>query len=142
MIKLSMPGRVPWFTLILLCLTYILVGWKLAIHHLFWFAGFLIGLASAIFAWNSTPWMEGLIGFGPQAMFTFLMINILIVMAVTSPGVLTVILMPLMATFLAWLDVRLSGYDQQTTFTYLVCISLISLGLGELIDLLVLPSMR
>lgn len=142
MIKLSLPGRFPWFTLLLLCLTYILVGWKLAIHHLFWFGGFFITSAAAVVAWNSNPWMEGLIGFGPQALFTFLMINILVVMAVTSPGVLTVILMPLLATFLAWLEVRLSGYDQPTTLAYLVCLSLISLGVGELIDLLLLPSLR
>jgi hypothetical protein len=50
--------------------------------------------------------------------------------------------MPFLATFLAWSEMRFFNFSRTRIFWSLVVIAVLGLGLGELVDLWVLPSAR
>ena len=50
--------QLPWLALILLWLTYGLVGWNLAAHHVIWFTGVLILALAMTLSWFGSRWIK------------------------------------------------------------------------------------
>jgi hypothetical protein len=134
--------QLPWLVLMLLWLTYGLVGWNLAAYHVIWFMGVLILALAMTLSWFGSRWLKQAIGYIPTALLVALMASILTSVALTSSLFLTIALMPFLATFLAWSEMRFFNFSRTRIFWSLVVIAVLGLGLGELVDLWVLPSAR
>ncbi len=139
-------SRIPWLGLVLLWLVYALLGWYLSAHHIAWLVGaFVAALALAIVS-KSSPWLDHLLKFISQGLVAFLLISLIIsitvALAVTEPILLPLIVMPLVTTFLAELEMNLAGFSKTNKFLILTIIATLGLGLGEIIDILLLPSLR
>jgi hypothetical protein len=139
-------SKIPWLGLVLLWLVYALLGWYLSAHHIAWLVGaFIAALALAIVS-KSSPWLDHLLKFISQGLVAFLLISLIIsitvALAVTEPILLPLIVMPLVTTFLAELEMNLVGFSKTNKFLILIIIATLGLGLGEIIDILLLPSLR
>lgn len=134
--------QLPWLSLVLFCLTYALVGWHLSAYHIVWFIGVFIATATIAISWTSSPWLEGVLGYLPQVLIVVLLVSILLTLAVTSSIILTLILIPLLATFLAWQELRSLGLGKNRVFWTLIIVASISLGIGEFVDISLVPSGR
>jgi glucan phosphoethanolaminetransferase (alkaline phosphatase superfamily) len=139
-------SRIPWLGLVLLWLVYALLGWYLSAHHIAWLVGaFVAALALAIVS-KSSPWLDHLLKFISQGLVAFLIISLIVsisvALAVTKPILLSLIVMPLFSTFLAELEMNFAGFSQTIKFLTLTIIAGLGLGLGEIIDIVILSSLR
>jgi len=135
-------NKFPWLSLTLFWLAYTLVGWILAAQHIVWFVGVFIAVATVALVWTSSPWLGGLIGDFPQVLLVVLIVSSLVALAATQFIFFTLIFIPFITTFLAWQDMLSLNFKKSYSFWLLVAIALLSLGIGELIDIFVLPSLR
>lgn len=139
-IKIS--TRLPWSPLFLFWLAYALVGWKLSPNHIAWYIGVFTAVAALVLAISTNPWLGGLLGYTPQIIFTVLVTSILVTLLVSFSILSTLILVPLITTFLAWQELRSLNLRKSQILWVLGGIALLGLGVGEFVDLLVLPSSR
>lgn len=135
-----------WLALLLLGAAYALLGWYLSAHHLFWLVGtavfavtfFLVGQPNpllAVFAELKTPgFLVAIIG--------VLLVSLGMTWMITQPLVLTLFFLPLLTLLYAHLEMRTADLSQRDVLLALVLIAGLGLGLGEVIDLFVVPSMR
>jgi len=135
-------NKFPWLSLTLFWLAYTLVGWILGVHHIIWFVGAFIAVATLVLIWTSSPWLGGLIGDFPQVLLVVLIVSSLVALAATQFIFFTLVFIPLITTFLAWQDILSLNLKKSYSFWILVAIALLGLGIGELIDIFVLPSLR
>ncbi|BAY27084.1 hypothetical protein NIES2100_69050 [Calothrix sp. NIES-2100] len=132
----------PWMPLALLWLAYTLLGWYLAAHHIIWLAGgFIAGVAIAI-ARKSISWLERLLTFGSQTLVIILFLSISIGTIATWSIIYSLFLIPLATTFLADLEMRFAGFRKLDSFLILTVLAVLGLVVGEMIDILILPSSR
>ena len=139
-------SRIPRLPLVLLWLTYALLGWDLSAHHIVWLVGAFVAALALAVAWKSSPLFERLIMFGFQGWFVLLLISlitsILVALIVTCSILFNLIIMPLVTIFFAELEMSFAGFSKRDTFLFLTVISGFSLGLGEMIDIVLLPTLR
>lgn len=139
---IKLPERFPWSPLILFWLAYALVGWRLSPNHIAWYVGIFTAVAALVLAISSNPWLGGLLGYTPQIIFTVLVTSILVTLLVSFSILSTLVLVPLITTFLAWQELRSLNLRRSQMLWILGAIALLGLGVGEFVDLLVLPSNR
>jgi hypothetical protein len=121
------------------------VGWVLSAYHIFWLVGAFVTVVALALALKSSPWLEHSVRFCSRGLVGILMtliISTLLALAVTWPLLLTLIVIPFVTTFLAEIEMRFAGFSQLNKFLFLTLTSGFGLGLGEMIDLLLLPSVR
>lgn len=139
-------SRIPRLPLVLLWLTYALLGWELSAHHIVWLVGAFVAALALAVAWKSSPLLESLVMFCSQGWVVLLLISLIIsisvALAITCSILLTLIVMPLVTTFFAEVEMSFAGFSKRNTFLFLTVISGVGLGLGELIDIVLLPSLR
>jgi hypothetical protein len=138
--------KIPLLPLVLLWLTYTLLGWYLSAHHIIWLVGaFIIVFALAV-GWNSNYWLERLVEFISRKLVTVLLVSlvvtILVALATTWSILLKLILLPLETVFLAEIEMCFAGFSKLNRFLILTILTGLGLGLGEIIDILFFPSMR
>jgi hypothetical protein len=131
----------------LLWLSYAFLGWYLAANHVIWLVGafvVLLSLALAI-AWQGRV-VLALFQLGSQqllVMLTVILVSIGLLYLLISPSVLpSLISIPLLASFLADIEMRFIGWSQRRRLLLSTFISVVGLGLGEIVDLTLLPSVR
>ena len=134
--------RITWLPLLLLWLTYTILGWYLSAHHIFLVIGTFVAVVALAVAWKSLTWLEDLIRFSFSGWFLVLIFSASIALLLTSSLLFTLIFIPVVTTFLAAIEMRFAGFSKRDIFLVLTAIAGISLGLGEVIDLGFLPSMR
>ena len=139
-------NKVPLLPLMLLWLTYTVLGWYLSAHHIVWLVGaFIIVLVLAV-GWNSSYWLEGLVKFISQELVTVLIVSLvittLVALATTWSMLLKLILLPLGTVFLAEIEMCFAGFNRLNRFLMLTVLTGLGLGLGEMIDILFVPSIR
>jgi hypothetical protein len=139
---IKIPTRLPWSPLILFWVAYALVGWKLSPNHIAWYIGVFMAVAALVLTISSNPWLGGVLGYTPQIIFTVLVTSILVTLIVSFSILSTLILVPLITTFLAWQELRSLNLRRSQILWVLGGIALLGLGVGEFVDLLVLPSSR
>lgn len=139
-------SRIPWLALLLLWLTYALLGWYLSAHHIVWLVGSFLAVVALAVASKSSTWLEFFVSFASQGVFAFLTMSLIIstslALLATFSILLILIVMPLVTMFLAEVEMRFAGFSEQNTFLSLTILAGFGLGLGEMIDILLLPSRR
>lgn len=139
-------SRIPWLPLVLLWLAYALLGWYLSAHHIVWLVGAFVTAFALAIASKSSPWLEHLIRFSSQGLvavlITSLVISTSIALVTTWAILLTLIVIPLGTMFLAEVEMRFAGVSKQNTLLFLTVVAGLGLALGEIIDIVLLPSIR
>ena len=139
-------SKTPWLSLLLLWLTYALLGWYLSAHHIVWLVGVFVAAVALALTWKSKPWLEHLMEFASQGLFVVLIISLIfsisVSLALTRSLLLALIVVPIVITFLAELEMRFAGLSKFNAFLFLIIIAVLGLGLGEMVDIVFLPSMR
>ena len=132
--------------LMLLWLAYALLGWYLSAHHIVWLVGAFVAAFALAFASKGSPLLERLVRFGSQGLVAVLIISLIVstsfVLAAIWSILFALIVIPLGTTFLAEVEMRFAGFSKLDTFLLLTVIAGLGLGLGELTDIVLLPSMR
>jgi hypothetical protein len=134
--------KIPWLPLILLWITYVLVGWNLAAHHVIWFVVLLVITFSMTGSWAGSKLLEQSLKYIPQVLLVVLAISILATLSLTSSLFVTLGLTPFLTTFFAWNEMRFSNFNQRSTVWTLIGMTLLGLGVGEFLDLKVISSAR
>jgi hypothetical protein len=132
----------PWISLALLWLAYALLGWYLAVHHIIWLVGGFITAVALVIARKSIVWLEQLFTFGSQTLVITLFLSISIATVATWSIILSLFLIPVATTFLADLEMRFAGFSKLDSFLFLTVLAVLGLFVGEMIDILLLPSSR
>jgi hypothetical protein len=134
-----------WPSLGLLGLSYIFLGWYLAANHVILLVGGLMVLLSVAISWQGKP-LLAYFQSGSQLVFVLIAVILILVVLlylIVSPSVLpSLILFPLLAGFLAEIDMRFIGWSQRRRLLLSTSIATLGLGLGEIVDLILLPSIR
>lgn len=132
--------------LMLLWLAYALLGWYLSAHHIVWLVGAFVAAFALAFASKGSPLLERLVRFGSQGLVAVLIISLIVstsfVLAAIWSILFALIVIPLGTTFLAEVEMGFAGFSKLDTFLLLTVIAGLGLGLGELTDIVLLPSMR
>jgi branched-subunit amino acid transport protein len=140
--KIRSSKPLPLLPLTLLWLAYGLVGWHLSVQHILWFVGFLMAVAVIVFTWASSPWLDGALGYLPQVMLTALVSSSLIALTATLPMLVTLVIIPVLTTALAWQEMQALNLEGACVWGILIAVAAFGLGVGELADLSILPSYK
>lgn len=136
----------PRLSLILLGFAYILLGWYLSVHHIFWLVGTFVAIITFAVAWKSNPILRSLSWFLSQPLLIVvgvsLLVSLAITLMITQPVLLSIVSLPLITLLYALLEMKIANFRQNDIFLYSVVLAGVSLGIGEAIDFWILPSMR
>jgi hypothetical protein len=142
----QVPIQKIWFALTLMAGEYVLLGWYLAAHHIFWLIGTFIVILTFAVIWKKNPILDTLNWLVDQSVFVVIGISLLfslvVAFAFTKPVVLSLSLLPSITLLYALLEMRSSGFKQSDVFFWAVMITGLGLGIGEAIDLFITPSIR
>lgn len=141
--KVSTLSRIPRLALVGLWLAYILLGWYLSFYNIFWFVGAVVVAISLALSWKSLVWLERIVEFsstGALIILAILLFCLLLALATTLSTLIPILVIPLVVTFWANVEMRFAGFTRFKTFLWLAAIAGIGLALGETIDLLFLSS--
>jgi hypothetical protein len=142
-IAVNSPSKISWrASLVLLWSAYALVGWNLAAHHVIWFMGFLSIALSITMSWVGNRLLKQALQYIPTVLLVILTASLLVALVLTSSLFLTLAFVPFLTTYLAWNEMRFVKFSQMRTFWILLAIAILGLGIGEILDLWILPSAR
>ncbi len=131
-------------SLIILWLSYTLVGWKLFWGDIVYYVALLIFIAVMLFSLQDEPWIQGVFGYIPQAVTVILILSLLLTLMIAFPATVPLVVLPMLSTFLAWQEMEGTAYRRAVPRTsaklwMLVGTALLGLLFGEMIDLYLLP---
>lgn len=139
--------RLPWASLGLVSIAYIQLGWHLSAYHVVWLVGILVVIFTIAVACESNPIVELFLRlFGSQSLAIVISLSLtfsLVVAFVTvEPILVALFATPTITMLLAALDLQATGVRQLESFVALTIVAIVGLGIGEGIDMMLLPSMR
>lgn len=142
--QVSIPSSCP--ALILLGVEYVILGWYLAAHHIFWLIGtFILGLTFAVI-WKKNPILNAFEWLVQQQVIVVIgisfLLSLLLAWVYLKPVLLELSLLPLLTLVYALLEMRTAEFKQSDVLLWAALVTGLGLGLGETIDLFVIPSMR
>ncbi|MBD2169463.1 hypothetical protein H6G04_34455 [Calothrix membranacea FACHB-236] len=145
--NIDFSKKITSLSLLLLCVAYAFLGWYLSAYHIIWLVvTFIATVAFFVRRKNSSLFERSLSFFltGSLAIFIISLIVsiVLFALAVNSPLLGILIITPLATTVLAELEMRLTGLHRLNTLVILILIAGFGLVLGEMIDVLLVPSTR
>jgi hypothetical protein len=135
-------NAIPAMPLILLWLAYTLLGWYLAAHHIFWLLGIFVTVVVLFAVSKTISWLEVLFKFGSQTLIVVLALSASTFLVASWSLLTTLFILPLAVTILAHLEIRFAGLSEVDTFVILTILAGLSLGIGEIIDIALFPSIR
>ncbi|WP_414578861.1 hypothetical protein [Anabaena sp. CCY 9402-a] len=141
-INLEFNHRIPLLPLILLWLAYAFLGWYLAAHHIIWLVGGFVAMIAIAVVRKSITWLERLVSLGSRTLVVILVLSISIALVATWSLLFSLFLIPVASTLLADLEMRFAGFNKANSFWILTVLATTGLVVGELVDILLLPSMR
>jgi hypothetical protein len=137
-------GRIPWLALGTLWLAYAFLGWYLAVHHIIWLIGATVIAVMLTTIGKGTPLLKQLSWFSFQSLFITIAISLAIslclILFVSDFQFLGLIFLPVVATFWADLEMRSAQFEQHQILLWFAAIAGLGIGLGEVIDLFLIPS--
>lgn len=133
---------IPVMPLVLLWLAYALLGWYLAVHHIIWLVGAFIAAVAIAVVRKSNAWLNSLVAFGSKTLVVILFLSASIALVATWSLLCSLFLIPIATTLLAELEMRFAGFDKRDSFWALTFLAASGLIIGEIVDLLLLPSGR
>jgi hypothetical protein len=130
--------------LMILWLSYALVGWKLFWGDIIYYMVFLISAVAILFAMQEEPWIQGIFGYVPQAVTVILILSLLLTFAIAFPATIYLVVLPALSTLLAWQDMdgtsyRAFGSRTKSKLWRLGGIALLGLLFGEALSFYFLP---
>jgi hypothetical protein len=128
--------------LVMLWLAYFSIGWHLSAYHIIEFIGVAIAVFGINIIWTSISLEGGPLGYFPQVLIMVLLISGLIAFTATRPILFTLIVPPALTTTFAWYEIQSWGIKKSYTRLILVGFAMLGLGVGEVVDLLLLPGVR
>ncbi|MGA7932655.1 MAG: hypothetical protein WCA35_03670 [Kovacikia sp.] len=131
-----------FLSLLLFWLAYTLVGWFLAAHHLIWYFGLFVAVPAVAIAWGGNRLLLGLFEGMSKGLLITIMLNVLIALMLTLPTFSTLIAVPTLTAFLAWLEMQSLDLKTAQVLGLLAALAGLGLGTGEFVDLVALPSER
>lgn len=138
--------RLPWMSLGLLWFTHVLLGWYLAAHHVIWLVGIGAIVVMLILTGTGGALLRQISWFTSRSLFIAISVSVLvsitIFLFVTDFQFLGLIFLPAMTMFLADLELRSAAFSERQTLLLLVGVAGLGVGIGEIVDLILLPSMR
>ncbi|WP_414584618.1 hypothetical protein [Scytonema sp. PCC 10023] len=134
--------RVPLQPLVLLCLAYAWLGWYLSVNHIIWLVGAFVAALVLAVAWRSISWLERLIEFGSKTLVVVLVLSASIALIATWSLFSTFIIMPLATTLFAVMELRFAGFSKRDRLLLVTVLAGFGLTVGEVIDIVLLPSDR
>lgn len=140
--KVGFLSRISSLPLVLLWLAYTLVGWYLSTYHTIWLVGAFVAVLGLATASRSSLLLKSLVRFASQGWVVVLILSTSAALTVIWSILLTLIIVPLVTTILAKLEMRFAGLSKLYTFLVLTAIAGFGLGMGKIIDIMLLPSMR
>lgn len=141
-INLGANRKTPLLALILLWLAYAFLGWYLAAHHIIWLVGGFVALMAIAVVRKSISWLEGLVSFGSHLLVVILFLSMSIALVATWSLLFSLFLIPVASTLLADLEMRFAGFNKIDSFWILTMLATAGLVVGEVVDILFLPSIR
>lgn len=142
MMNVGFFHKIPVMPLVLLWIAYALLGWYLAANHIVWLAGaFVVSVTLAIVR-KTIVWLEQLVAFGSRVLVVVLFLSFSVALVETWSLFFSLFLIPIATTFLADLEMRFAGFNKTDSFWVLTVLAVAGLVVGELIDILLLPSSR
>ncbi|MBD2342965.1 hypothetical protein [Anabaena subtropica] len=134
--------KIPVMALVLLWLAYALLGWYLAAHHIIWLVGAFIATIAIAVVRKSIFWLESLVSFGSRTLVVVIVLSGSIALVATWSMLLSLFLIPVATTLLADLELRFAGLKKIDSFWILTVLAGLGLTVGEMVDILLLPSIR
>lgn len=134
--------RIPVAALALLWLAYNLLGWYLAAHQIAWLVGAFVAAIAIAIVRKSNSWLENLLVFGSQTLVVVLVLSASIALIAIWSILFSIFLIPLATTLLADLEMRFSGFSKTYSFWILTAVAISGLAVGEMIDILIFPSIK
>lgn len=138
----NVGARIPVKSLVLLCFAYTWLGWYLSAHHIVWLVGSVVTVSVLAVIGQTTSWLESLIEFGSRAVVVVLFLSSSIALVASWSIIFSLVLMPLATAMLADIELHFAGLSKSDRFFLIVISAGLSLGFGETVDLLFLPSIR
>jgi hypothetical protein len=141
-INLESNHRIPLLPLILLWVAYAFLGWYLAAHHIIWLVGGFVATIAIAVVRKSISWLERLVSLGSRTLVVILVLSISIALVATWSLLFSLFLIPVASTLLADLEMRFAGFNKVDSFWILTVLATTGLVVGELVDILLIPSIR
>ncbi|MBH8564345.1 hypothetical protein I8748_19500 [Nostoc sp. CENA67] len=138
--NLELFNRIPVTSLLLLWLTYGLLGWYLAAHEIIWLVGAFVAVVAIAVVRKSVSWLQQLLVFSSKTLVVILVVSASIALIASWSLLLSLFLIPVATTCLADLEMRFTGFKRLETFWILTSLAASGLIVGEIIDLLLFPS--
>jgi hypothetical protein len=142
MMNVGFFHRIPIMPLVLLWLAYALLGWYLAAHHIIWLTGAFVAAVALAIVRKTVAWLEQLVAFGSRILVVVLFLILSVALVETWSLFFSLFLIPIATTFLADLEMRFAGFNKTDSFWILTILALSGLVVGEMIDILLLPSSK
>lgn len=139
--------KLPWTSLGLVGIAYVLLGWHLSAYHVVWLVGVLVAIFTVAVACESNPIVNLFLRlFGSQSLLIVISLSLTFSISVAfiavEPALMTLFATPTITMLLAALSLQSAGVGRLESFVALTTVAIVGLGLGEGIDILLLTSMR
>lgn len=139
--------KLPWASLGLVSIAYILLGWHLSAYHIVWLVGVMVTIFTIAIACETNPIVELFLRlFGSQSLFVIVSLSLTFSLSVAfvavEPVLMTFFATPTITMLLAALNLQSAGLGRLESFVALTIVAIVGLGLGEGIDMILLSSMR
>lgn len=146
MTQIGFFNRIFSLSLGLYWLTYFLLGWYLSAHHLLWLIGLFLAVSLLTVAWKVSPWLKSFVGLLSHELWAIveiaLLFSILVSLTPSWSMLWVLVVLPVLTTLLAVIEIQSASFSQKTQFLLLVTLAALGLGMGEIIDLTFFPSLR
>lgn len=144
--NVQVPSQSIRFALLLLTGEYILLGWYLAAHHVFWLMGSCIVIVTFAVIWKENPILDTLVWLVRQPVFVAIavsfVLSLMVAFLLIKPILLNVSFLPSVILLYALLEMRVANFKQMDIVFWAMAITGLGLGIGEAIDLFITPSIR
>jgi hypothetical protein len=145
--NIDFSKKITSLSLLLLCVAYAFFGWSLSAYHIIWLVGSFIATVAFFGGRKNSSLFERSLSFFLPGSFGIFIISltvsiILFALAVNRPILGILIITPLATTVLAALEMRLTGLNKLNALVILTVIAVFGLVLGEMIDVVLVPSTR
>lgn len=133
-------GKIPWVSLVLLLISFALLGWYLSSYHSIWSLWSFVAVVAVTMAiiWSSDSLLRWL-RVGSQGLFFALGITLVACLAVLASGLFTQVVMLLAAELLARIQMQSAGFSKNHTLWVLTVVVGLGLGLGWMTGTMFLP---
>lgn len=139
-------NKIPFLPLVLLWVTYVLPGWYLSAHHIAWVVGVVTIAIMLMISGKGSSILKQVLWISSQGLFVIVAMSLIFslcaILFITDFQFVGLIFLPVVVMFWADIEMRSAGFEPHQILLCLAAIAGLGIGLGEAIDILLIPSMR